>query len=531
MNKKLAFTTSLIIALICILDVALTVQSVRASGTIRIRPDGSVLGTDKIQRNGDIYIVTDNINDPIIVEKNDITVDGAGCTVQGVGEGTGLDLYNRNNVTVRNFRVAGFQTGIRLNFSTNNKVLGNIITSGDHEPGFAGIYVYHSDQNNVANNTVLNNEHGILLAGSDENFVEFNDVTNNTNVGIYLFSSDYNNVTNNIALNNKYGIRVVRCGDCSFCWNNITNSHDVGIFLNSRLLATSNFILLENDISNNDVGIWLWNSSGNTIYHNNFFNNVIQVSLHNSYNNNWDDGFEGNYWSDYHGNDINEDGIGDVSYSIDENDQDKYPLMAKFQQFSIQIENELYKIGAVCNSTILSEKNELSFRLSHVNGAAFCRLCIPNALIEPPYLILVGPPYNETNPLGYRKVETSETQTWIYFVCPHSATITIVKAVEPLSLWFQWWFWGICALAIVATTVFGKYLLQRRTIESYKRQLESFRQISHLGKAKMGFEADVQRCQQKLEDFTRKYDIRIRYRPESLEDALKRMGIEEKNKK
>lgn len=47
--------------------------------TIYIKSDGSVEGTDKIQRDGNIYTSTDNIvNQSIIVERDNIVVDGAG---------------------------------------------------------------------------------------------------------------------------------------------------------------------------------------------------------------------------------------------------------------------------------------------------------------------------------------------------------------------------------------------------------------------------------------------------------------------
>ena len=41
----------------------------------------------------------------------------------------------------------------------------------------------------------------------------------------------------------------------------------------------------------------------------------------------WDDGREGNYWSDYNGTDVNGDGIGDTAYVFDVQNEDRYPLM------------------------------------------------------------------------------------------------------------------------------------------------------------------------------------------------------------
>ena len=48
---------------------------------------------------------------------------------------------------------------------------------------------------------------------------------------------------------------------------------------------------------------------------------------HSLYSNAWDNGSQGNYWSNYTGTDNNGDGIGDTPYLVYENNQDNYPLM------------------------------------------------------------------------------------------------------------------------------------------------------------------------------------------------------------
>jgi len=64
----------------------------------------------------------------------------------------------------------------------------------------------------------------------------------------------------------------------------------------------------------------------NTFYRNTVINNDKNVESSSSVNF-WDNGEEGNYWSDYNGTDSNGDGIGDIPYIIDENNRDNFPLM------------------------------------------------------------------------------------------------------------------------------------------------------------------------------------------------------------
>jgi hypothetical protein len=90
-------------------------------------------------------------------------------------------------------------------------------------------------------------------------------------------------------------------------------------------------------------------STRNTIYHNNFVNNTIQVDdVSPEYSSIWDNGYPsgGNYWSNYNGVDlhtgtyqniIGSDGIGDTPYAIDVNNTDHYPLTNLYSTGSLSV--------------------------------------------------------------------------------------------------------------------------------------------------------------------------------------------------
>ena len=93
------------------LTLAFNIEPVKASGTIYIRADGSIdPPSAPIQRDGDVYAFTDDIYDSIVLQKNNIVIDGAGKTVQGTDEldSRGIDLSNMMNVTVKNTRNHSF---------------------------------------------------------------------------------------------------------------------------------------------------------------------------------------------------------------------------------------------------------------------------------------------------------------------------------------------------------------------------------------------------------------------------------------
>jgi DNA-binding HxlR family transcriptional regulator len=100
-----------------------------AQQTVRISADGPVIGTNNIQRDGDLYVLTGNISGSIVVQKSDISINGAGYTLQGFG-GTGIDLTNNVtqvpsaaeiwNVTVENLRIMNFDFSAKTNGGGND---------------------------------------------------------------------------------------------------------------------------------------------------------------------------------------------------------------------------------------------------------------------------------------------------------------------------------------------------------------------------------------------------------------------------
>jgi len=203
MNRKLVLTAALTFVLMGMLGVALKVERVEASGTITIKADGSIEPTTANITSTDnvTYTFTDNIYDEIVVERDNIVVDGAGYTLQGTGMGSyGIYLSGRSNVTIKNIEIKGFEYGIELWwYSSNNTVSGNNITANI----LGGIYLGFSSNNTISGNNVTNNPFiGVWIDwSSNNNTISGNNITNN-GYGIYIYESSNNSVYHNNLINN-----------------------------------------------------------------------------------------------------------------------------------------------------------------------------------------------------------------------------------------------------------------------------------------------------------------------------------------
>jgi parallel beta-helix repeat protein len=132
----------------------LNIQPVKAIGMIYIRAGGSVdPPTAPIERDGDVYTLTDNITTMhayhiytcgIVIERDNMTLDGAGYILQGTGIEKGINLTGKSNVTIKNTEIKYFWVGILLEESSNNIIHGNNITNN-----WYGIRLQYVSSNNI----------------------------------------------------------------------------------------------------------------------------------------------------------------------------------------------------------------------------------------------------------------------------------------------------------------------------------------------------------------------------------------------
>lgn len=272
------------------------------------------------------------------------------CMVHGGNTYNGISFYNVTNGKIESSTCHNNSNGIYFEKSSNNM----ISASNIHNNSNAGIYLAGCSNNNVELSTIVDNDYGVYIVklfvdiepigyyvSSSNNRLEGSDLINNS-LGIRLYDDVSGTYINNtyvfqgdigIDISSSTGT-VISNSTISFCdkgihfwsssYNRVINSSiswnaEYGIKFG---YTSSDNLVTYSNISHNNEGILIGSNNDQNptdifIHHNNFINNTVQagdwdIGTHNH----WDDGAEGNYWSDYKGNDTNDDGVGDEPYNI-----------------------------------------------------------------------------------------------------------------------------------------------------------------------------------------------------------------------
>jgi parallel beta-helix repeat protein len=352
-------------------------------------------------------------------------------------------LVNCTSMKVENLTIARNGQGILLAYTRESTINGNNLTNNEY-----AIFLTGSWQNRICGNQITSNDHGVCLQASPNNTISENNITSNKWEGVFIHdSSDCNIMYGNKISNNEYGMWLNSSLHNTISENNVTENNGYGIWLvsssNNRvrennlsansweaiwLYHSTNNSISGNSVENNWCGVWIKDSSDNSISHNNFINNTHQVTSQNS-SDIWDDGIEGNYWSNYDGMDSDHDGLANTPCPIMAESLDNHPLMGRFSSFNISPSSN---VDVISNSTVeivyyFRSNNTIKMLVTNATNSqagGFCRLTIPHNVLSPPYNLSINNEY-----ASYMTLHENETISVIYIDFKYS-TLEIVIVPE-----------------------------------------------------------------------------------------------------
>lgn len=242
---------------------------------------------------------------------------------------------SNNIIGAKDVFIANRGDGIRIWESAESVIEDNVIYGG------RDTVFWFSDRVVIRNNRVTGGRYGLHFMYSDEATIEGNILTSNS-VGLFMMYSRNATIRNNVMADSYgpsgYGLGFKDMDDFTVQGNRLV-SNRTGIYLdNSPSSVGSEGRIEGNLLAYNQVGIlFLPSVKHNTVSGNTFIDNAEQVGITSSGSfggNAWSENGRGNYWSDYAGYDADGDGIGDISYQVDDlynTLTDKYPDLAFFK--------------------------------------------------------------------------------------------------------------------------------------------------------------------------------------------------------
>lgn len=462
-RKQILFV--LILTLLTILANRTTRVNVLAQSTLTVHNIDTGLDYDTIQKAIDAPETADWHT--ILVDEGTyyeyVTVDKA-VNLAGANQNTTVIVSNGTeqviSVTASGARISGFTVrnatwGIDLHYVQNATVTDNSVINCSYR----GIFLYDCSHSIIANNTVnLTNPEGIEIWS-----------------GIDLWNSQEITIINNTVSGTAHGIYVVNNSTGNTISNNFLTSNPQGIILS---INCNDNLIIENTVTQSDIGaIAMGGNYNNTIYHNNIINNPKPFFSYSGAINRWDNSEEGNYWDDYTKADLNEDGIGEAPYTIDQNNQDNHPLMGAYYNFTVPWQQETHHVIIISNSTIsdfqfnifneTKAEKTISFNATGKDqAAAFCRVTIPTALVnytQQEYTVLVDGEAVNTTILPI----SNSTHTYLYFKYATSTKhIIIIPEIPPQLIPF------LLVLATLTITILlkRKHRAQHHTNQQTSQQ-------------------------------------------------------------
>jgi len=282
-----------------------------------------------------------------------VSIQSEGVTIRGLQiRGSGVDVTGEpagirveaGPVTLENNTLTDTLFGIDLRESPDSIIRGNTIIGKDLDAGRRGdgirlwwshgctvennavhtsrdMVFWYSEDLRITRNIVTDSRYGLHFMYSHSTVLEENDLDGNS-VGVYLMYSNDITLTGNRMRNNRgasgYGIGLKDCDGITIKGNALL-ANRVGVYVdNSPSSIGSTGIFESNMIAFNEIGLLATpNTHDNVFTRNAFIENEEPAATHGrgqlTLNTFALEGV-GNYWSDYAGFDLDQNGTGDIAY-------------------------------------------------------------------------------------------------------------------------------------------------------------------------------------------------------------------------
>ncbi|MCU7934312.1 MAG: nitrous oxide reductase family maturation protein NosD [Candidatus Thiodiazotropha sp. (ex Dulcina madagascariensis)] len=253
-----------------------------------------------VQVRGDFNVIKDNVIDDTLF---------------------GVDLQQSKNNIVRGNRISSkpFELGvrgdaIRLWYSFDNKITDNIIRDS------RDMVVWYSRDNLIARNDARGGRYSLHFM-----YAQYNEVVDNyyqdNSVGIFVMYSDGLHLKNNTIAHatgaTGMGIGFKETSDVVISGNRVLYCA-TGLYLDVSPFQPDSINRIENNlIAYSGIGVLFLNDwTGNNLIGNSFKGNITQVAVSGGGKTANRNLWQGNYWDDYEGFDLDLDQVGDKPYEL-----------------------------------------------------------------------------------------------------------------------------------------------------------------------------------------------------------------------
>ncbi len=322
-----------------------------APGAVLRPPPGVYAGPVTISKpltvegDGKVTIESGDKGSVLLLETNGAVLRGLRLTGSGDSHDTDdscLDVRGNNNV-IENLVVDNCLFGIDLKQSNSNVLRGNRISSKNLELGVRGdgLRLWYSNNNLVEKNEIIDSRdmvawyshnnvlrdnvgrrsrYSIHFMFANDNVLEGNRFYDNA-VGVYFMYTEGGAARNNV-ISHATGAAGMGIGFKEASGTLIENNEIIycAIGIGSDLSPFQPDTTIEitgNRFAFNGVGIQFTSETGGNNIHNNIFEgNLTQVTYGSRSSDAGKNSWEGNYWDDYQGFDLDGDGYGDQKHEL-----------------------------------------------------------------------------------------------------------------------------------------------------------------------------------------------------------------------